>query len=106
MRPLNKGQAIECETASKPRCHCRCGGRFHGAARITDPDKFSDLPVDDPHHRPGLEPGQALGKMKRIIMYAKMQSTSFSDLATSAALHDELDELAVRCARVFYGAAR
>ena len=33
MRSLTQRQALACETASGPRCYCRCAGAFHGAWR-------------------------------------------------------------------------
>jgi hypothetical protein len=45
-------QAARCETAFNDKCRCRCGGRFHGARRVLEPDRamFEALPEDDPHH--------------------------------------------------------
>lgn len=46
MRPLSDRQANSCEHSVSRRCRCRCGGAFHGAARVQD---RSELPGDDPH---------------------------------------------------------
>jgi hypothetical protein len=53
MRPLSDRQANACEHATTPRCRCRCGGEFHGAARVDD---RSQLPADDPHGPAEVEP--------------------------------------------------
>lgn len=52
MRALSVRQASRCETAFGDTCHCRCGGQFHGARRVLEPDRamFEALPGDDPHH--------------------------------------------------------
>lgn len=61
-KPLSLKQAQSCETAKGPTCHCRCGGRLHGANRHTNglrdvgvltPNEafFATLPPDDPHFR-------------------------------------------------------
>ena len=52
MRPLTARQVITCEDACKPRCRCRCGGVFHGAARSQLVEYFEKLPASDPHWRP------------------------------------------------------
>lgn len=56
MRALSLRAAQNCENALKPRCHCRCGGKLHGAKRLGDAapgrDQFEQLPADDPHHLP------------------------------------------------------
>lgn len=52
-RALGEGAAGRCENAKTPRCKCRCGGKFHGAARLRAsgaPPTLFDLPEDDPHH--------------------------------------------------------
>lgn len=52
MRALSVRQAARCETALNDKCRCRCGGRFHGARRVLEPDRelFEQLPANDPHH--------------------------------------------------------
>lgn len=45
-KALSYRQAASCESATKPRCRCRCGGTLHGAKRA-DP---RELPSEDPHH--------------------------------------------------------
>jgi hypothetical protein len=50
---MTPGQAAACENARTPRCRCRCGGRFHGAARVAA-ERLMDLPENDPH-RPAAE---------------------------------------------------
>jgi hypothetical protein len=58
MRALSVRQAARCETAFFDKCHCRCGGKFHGARRVLEADRerFEALPEDDPHHvRPKAE---------------------------------------------------
>lgn len=49
MRALSASQAARCETATHPRCKCRCRGALHGANRL-EPDELDQLPDDDPHH--------------------------------------------------------
>lgn len=46
MKRLTVGQAAACETATHPRCRCRCGGELHGACRAGDP---ALRPAGDPH---------------------------------------------------------
>lgn len=45
--------AFNCENARGGKCKCRCGGKLHGAARITadeDARKYlENLPPGDPH---------------------------------------------------------
>lgn len=50
LRRLSEEQASSCENAISPpsECRCRCGGRFHGAARGIP---LELLPLDDPHTR-------------------------------------------------------
>ena len=57
MRALSVPQAARCETALNEKCRCRCGGRFHGARRVLEPDRelFEALPEKDPHHVPTAE---------------------------------------------------
>ena len=52
MRALSVRQASRCEIALGGKCRCRCGGRFHGARRVLEPDRelFEQLPAGDPHH--------------------------------------------------------
>jgi hypothetical protein len=45
-RALSERQALACETATDPRCACRCGGKYHGANRVKD---LGELPTNDPH---------------------------------------------------------
>jgi hypothetical protein len=52
MRPLNAKQAFECETATHPRCRCRCGGELHGANRLETANAAHDLDRHDPHYSP------------------------------------------------------
>lgn len=52
MKPLSLRQASNCEQAREPVCHCRCGGRLHGAQRGTGLAFFEGLPADDPHKLP------------------------------------------------------
>jgi len=47
VKRLTFGQAQSCETATGPVCRCRCGGAFHGIARVTNP---TELPEDDVHY--------------------------------------------------------
>lgn len=59
MRALSYRQAYNCEHARGPKCACRCGGRFHGAGRVsTDADRGTfetALPEGDPHRLPPLK---------------------------------------------------
>ena len=48
MRGLTLRQAQSCEHATSRRCRCRCGGVYHGAARV-DGDTLWLLADDDPH---------------------------------------------------------
>ena len=54
MRQLSQTQANRCENATTPRCRCRCGGAFHGAARVTK-DELGLLARDDPHRAVGVK---------------------------------------------------
>jgi len=47
MRRMTMRQALTCETATGPRCRCRCGGLLHGKTRQVD---LEALPEEDPHH--------------------------------------------------------
>ena len=49
MKALSRRQAANCESATHPRCRCRCGGAFHGTKRGDDTVFFETLPPDDPH---------------------------------------------------------
>ncbi len=55
IRSLSARQAAKCETASHPRCKCRCGGLLHSAARIHSADELAWLPDDDPHYVKAIE---------------------------------------------------
>lgn len=53
MRALSLRQAARCETATHPRCTCRCGGKLHGAGRMATGApraEWERLPQDDPHY--------------------------------------------------------
>ena len=56
---LTQSQAARCEHAATSRCRCRCGGRLHGAGRVTT-DELERLPPGDPHkaNPPRGRPGQ------------------------------------------------
>ena len=41
---------MRCETACRPTCKCRCGGKLHGVKRGVEPEFFQELPKEDPHH--------------------------------------------------------
>jgi len=60
-RALSLRAAAECENARHPQCKCRCGGAFHGAARVQDP---RTLPLADPHS-PSTVCGKCKGTGKR-----------------------------------------
>jgi len=45
-KALSFAQSASCEHARTPRCRCRCGGKLHGAARVSD---VLSLPREDPH---------------------------------------------------------
>ncbi len=47
--------ARRCEESGQVRCHCRCGGQFHGARRFdfrTNPFGLARLAPTDPHFVP------------------------------------------------------
>jgi hypothetical protein len=46
MRALSGRAAGTCEGAKSKRCRCRCGGQFHGTARVAN---VAELPAGDPH---------------------------------------------------------
>jgi hypothetical protein len=53
VRALSARQAMSCEQATSKRCRCRCGGAYHGAARVRDEyEALAELPDDDPHLPP------------------------------------------------------
>lgn len=54
-RAIGYGKARACELGEGVRCHCRCGGAFHGARRVNfdaNPLGLGELPADDPHYVP------------------------------------------------------
>jgi len=57
VRQLSARQAAACETATSKRCKCRCGGAYHGAARVTE-DELGLLATDDPHRAGAPAPVQ------------------------------------------------
>lgn len=70
MRALSLRQAQRCENAVHPKCRCRCGGAFHGSARVKaggldERQAFEQLPEDDPHHLPDAEERKARKKGAR-----------------------------------------
>jgi len=50
VRALGVFAAMRCETATAPRCRCRCNGLLHGAKRFTARAELRDLSPDDPHN--------------------------------------------------------
>ena len=62
MNALSAKAAANCENAKTPVCRCRCGGRFHGSARM----KISELPLDDPHS-PSVECQRCKGTGKLTV---------------------------------------
>lgn len=81
MRPM-KAQSLRaatrCETAKGKVCHCRCGGKLHGAARMK-PEKagvrefFEALPESDPHHVPSAEEKKRRARERRAAEKARDQ---------------------------------
>lgn len=68
MRALSSRQAVRCETAKNKTCHCRCGGQFHGAKRMIEPEDlaaYEQLPEDDPHHVRSTEERKKRAKIVR-----------------------------------------
>lgn len=73
-RALSLSQAATCENAKHPNCRCRCGGAFHGIARIidmTDRAAFEALPEDDPHHLPDAKEKAKRRKARKELKKAK-----------------------------------
>ncbi len=68
MKPLTERQAKNCEEAREPACHCRCGGRAHGAKRgggNAGMEFYYTLPEDDPHYTPSPTKRYQLQQEKR-----------------------------------------
>ena len=68
MRQQTEHQAKSCEEARETSCHCRCGGRAHGARRGGDDAPLSfyyQLPEDDPHYTPSPEKRKQLAQERR-----------------------------------------
>jgi hypothetical protein len=59
VRALSATAASKCEHATSRRCRCRCGGAYHGAARVDDPEALYLLDDGDPH-LPALGTGRQL----------------------------------------------
>ena len=54
-RAISFYQARRCELGIGVRCHCRCGGKLHGAKRFGEQGGVGDfvaLPIGDPHRVP------------------------------------------------------
>lgn len=91
MRAQSFRAATRCETAKGPTCHCRCGGKLHGAKRFVtpgaktlyeifageEPDRefFEALAEDDPHHVRSAEEKRRRAKIKRAAAKAPNQAT-------------------------------
>jgi Ser/Thr protein kinase RdoA (MazF antagonist) len=54
---------MTCETAKTKRCRCRCGGRLHGAGRLSSEAEARQLDEQDPHH--ASDPADA--KLRRAL---------------------------------------
>lgn len=50
---MTVSQGLACETATTPRCRCRCRGALHGAYRVTTEAGIEALPDGDPHSPAG-----------------------------------------------------
>ncbi len=70
MRKLTEHQAKNCEEAREPACHCRCGGKAHGAKRgggNAGMEFYYSLPEDDPHYTPSPERRKQLAAERQAI---------------------------------------
>ncbi len=68
MRALSEAQAGRCENALHKACSCRCGGQFHGRARVpanAPREAYQQLPDDDPHHLPDRAKNRPDGRLDR-----------------------------------------
>lgn len=79
MRAQSLRAASRCENAKGKVCHCRCGGKLHGAMRhlIEEgrevPGYFEALPESDPHHVPDAEEQKRRRRMKNAEKKARGQ---------------------------------
>ncbi len=103
MQPLSKALAMQCENAAHPRCACRCGGSAHGKARITDRERFDELPLEDPHHRPPITTKVAAArKLRRIMVRALHDALQFNDILDGRRLVEDV----MACAAIATGQIR
>ena len=71
LRALSAREISSCEHARSPReaCECRCGGQYHGVARVADDRAaFEGLPATDPHHLVTADERKRDARIARIAM--------------------------------------
>lgn len=89
-RALSERQAWECETAAHPRCRCRCGGKLHGANRVSEKALVRELEPGDAHRPEPVSKRALVAKLRRVYGHALMNLILVGSMGQMRACVNEL----------------